>query len=425
MANTGLPSNLYSGGAVVFNSQPSVNFYAQLMQRQQAKRDALDQYYQKALMDVTPAGMRNVDITGGFTKKLNDWQEFAMNPQNRKYLLNPRLDQYKTATQFNQMHADLLSDIQKSKEAAADEKTLNTYRLNGRWNPTDDDLNIAHNMGLSIYDPIRKDVGLNDLSVNMPQYTPLQEKQAYQAATQGLKPSKTLNPQNQRIDKQAGLIYTPFTISYTPEQVKQIADTYGSNLTRSALSHYEQLMHDPNIYDAASKAYQQVYGNNDIIDNPIKMAKGIAAIHALGDVQTGEDKAPNYTQREADVMKHIYVNASLRGAGGQNYQVSDLQLPDGSTDLTKPLQGINVNSLVTGKSFKSDKINYNPITKEVTYHDVVDDKDYTVPQSKFRQIINTINTVQDLKTYDNLIETIDKAYTKPNKKVSTKVKLHW
>ena len=194
MANTGLPSNLYSGGAVVFNSQPSVNFYAQLMQRQQAKRDALDQYYQKALMDVTPAGMRNVDITGGFTKKLNDWQEFAMNPQNRKYLLNPRLDQYKTATQFNQMHADLLSDIQKSKEAAADEKTLNTYRLNGRWNPTDDDLNIAHNMGLSIYDPIRKDVGLNDLSVNMPQYTPLQEKQAYQAATQGLKPSNTNHP---------------------------------------------------------------------------------------------------------------------------------------------------------------------------------------------------------------------------------------
>jgi hypothetical protein len=112
-------------------------------------------------------------------------------------------------------------------------------------------------------------------------------------------------------------------------------------------------------------------------------------------------------------MKHIWYNASLQGKSGGNYNVSELQLPDGSTDLTKPLQGINVNNIVTGKAFKSDNIKYDPTTKQITYNDVVDNKEYTIPAQKFRQIISTINTVQDLKIYDNLIQGIDKAYTKP------------
>lgn len=310
---------LYTGGAVQFNTAPSVNFYAQLLAKQQAKKDALNQYYQKAISDVTPAGMRNIDITNGFSKKLNDWQEFALNPENRKYLENPRLDGYKATTRFNQMHSDLMADIQRSKEAAANEKTLDTLRTNGKWNPTDDDMEVAHKMGLSIYDQNRRkdngqDYDIGDLSVNVPQFTPLQEKQLYQSAIPS-NAAKTKIPDTtkQRIDRQSGMIYTPFTKQYTTDQIKNISDVAAANLDRSAQVHYEQLMHDPNIYDAATQAYQKVYGANQLIDSPQKMAKGIMAIHALSDVETGEDKAQNYAQREADVRSHIRLAHILSG----------------------------------------------------------------------------------------------------------------
>ena len=40
-----LPNDIYSGGAVTFNPQPYVNYILQAQQRQQAKREAVDNYY--------------------------------------------------------------------------------------------------------------------------------------------------------------------------------------------------------------------------------------------------------------------------------------------------------------------------------------------------------------------------------------------
>jgi len=146
-----------------------------------------------------------------------------------------------------------------------------------------------------------------------------------------------------------------------------------------------------------------------------------AAAKVIGQLQPTIIGKPKYEQlfkERADLAQknkqsNIYLNASLQGKGGGTYKVGDLVLPDGATDLTKPLQGINVSSVITGDTFKSDNTKYNPVTKEVTYEDAIDGETYTIPAQKFRQIIATINTAQDLKIYDNLIQGIDKAFEKP------------
>lgn len=307
---------LYSGGSAVLNSQPHTNLAIQMLAKQQAKRDALDQYYQKSIQDTTPTGMRNKDVVGGWSKKFNDWQNFAMNPANRKFMLNPRLDGYKTVTRFNSMHQDLLADAAKSKQELADEKMMNGLRVAGKWNPTDDDMEIAHRKGLSIYDSGRmdengNDVDLTNLSFNIPEFTPLQEQQLYKSASQGITKSKTYNEKDIRTDN-TGLQYVPFEEKHPLEQIKVIADNYSNGLTKSAKVHYERLMQNNDVYNTATKAYQQVYGDNELIDSPEKMAKAIGIIHAMGETKTGEEKAPDWMLRTkinmANSMKKIAAN---------------------------------------------------------------------------------------------------------------------
>jgi len=148
--------------------------------------------------------------------------------------------------------------------------------------------------------------------VNVPQFTPLQEKQLYQSAIPSTT-AKTKTPDitKQRKDLVTGQVFTPYTKQYTPEQIKNIADVAASNLDRSATVHYEQLMHDPTIYDAATQAYQKIYGANELIDSPQKMAKGVMAIHALSDIETGEDKATNVQQSQANKQSNIRLAAAL------------------------------------------------------------------------------------------------------------------
>lgn len=64
------PSNLYTGGAVLFDNQPTVNLYGQLLQRKQAKMDALDEYDKRRMNSINDAGVRDVDRQG-FDQRLD------------------------------------------------------------------------------------------------------------------------------------------------------------------------------------------------------------------------------------------------------------------------------------------------------------------------------------------------------------------
>jgi hypothetical protein len=68
---------LYSGGSVVFNPNPHVALYANLLARQEARRGAFDEYMKNLNKGINSAGLRNIDRPA-FDKQLNDFQQFAM-----------------------------------------------------------------------------------------------------------------------------------------------------------------------------------------------------------------------------------------------------------------------------------------------------------------------------------------------------------
>jgi len=55
------PSDLYTFGDVKINTQPSVNMYAQLLQKKQAREDALDAYERNRMSRINDKGMRDID----------------------------------------------------------------------------------------------------------------------------------------------------------------------------------------------------------------------------------------------------------------------------------------------------------------------------------------------------------------------------
>lgn len=55
---------LYSGGSAILDSTPSVNLYANLLAKKQAKIDALDEYDKKRIDTINPNGVRDVDREG-------------------------------------------------------------------------------------------------------------------------------------------------------------------------------------------------------------------------------------------------------------------------------------------------------------------------------------------------------------------------
>ena len=71
------PSNLYSGEAERFNSQPSVTLAANLMAKRQAREDALDKYYSGLPNTINDKGVRDIDIPV-IHQKVGEMQQYYM-----------------------------------------------------------------------------------------------------------------------------------------------------------------------------------------------------------------------------------------------------------------------------------------------------------------------------------------------------------
>jgi hypothetical protein len=166
--------NPYSGGDAVVNSTPFTQYYLQDLQKRQAKRDALDQYYNNLTKSVNTAGVRHQDIEGGLAKKIDDWRDFRA--QNKEAIINPRKDNYKSLNEFQSRYQDILNDTEKSKQAAQMEMEIGKKVFDMKKDDvvTDDDLNIAQRIGQSIYHPdfYKQDghtpYSLNDLTIGTP-----------------------------------------------------------------------------------------------------------------------------------------------------------------------------------------------------------------------------------------------------------------
>lgn len=104
---------MYSGGAVVFNTQPNVNVYAQLLAKRQAKIDALDEYDKQRINHINPTGVRDNDREG-FDQRVAQIQQFYQGNKDKI-----RKGGTPESYAYEKMFRDVGSYVNQSKERTA------------------------------------------------------------------------------------------------------------------------------------------------------------------------------------------------------------------------------------------------------------------------------------------------------------------
>lgn len=131
MAATGLLGvNPYYKGVEIDVSKP-VNLAIQLEQKNQAKREAIDKYFMDYEKSLNPAGMRQQD-QDVFLRKLQENKEYYL--KNREKILNPAKYGAEAQSEYMSRFKGILSDIDRSKQLAANGKVLSQAVLDARKN---------------------------------------------------------------------------------------------------------------------------------------------------------------------------------------------------------------------------------------------------------------------------------------------------
>lgn len=347
MADYPVNPNVYNGGAVSINTTPFANFYLQQQAKQQAKVEALDNYYRDQLKAVTPTGVRAKDIEGGFSQKLNNWQQLGV--KNRKYLLNPKLDNYQTINEFNRQKNELLGDIETSKRTADEEKRIADLKMSGHWIPTDDDMKVVEDVGRSIYDKNRKGLSFNDLSPNLPQFD---STKFLTAAQSGMKMGTV--EEAPIINAKQGLQTINFSQRYTPQEIRTIADRAGliAQSDGVAKSNFEKVLHSPE-YPQLQEIYSSVYGN-DIMDTPAKVAKAFAIMNVGQPTGFGsrtekyvDPNAQEAREKRMAIFKHKLNQDEIRLRDELENKGADEQ----GGAVSKWLDGLKDEAIATGKVY--------------------------------------------------------------------------
>lgn len=278
MATTGY-INPWSAGAVVFNTQPYAAFYERQMLRQQAKQDALENYFKDLGKNVTSAGMRSQDVPV-LLQKNKDWQQFYM--QNKAAILNPKLDNGQAYSQYMSGYQDQLGLTSESKNEAKKDQDLSKLRFNPEAKHIFDDPKFIEDKELDdlpIGDPRRKRFDLLTAALP-PKPIGVKELESYNKYLTGNIPFDKIPGEVENIGgfKTRTPIYTQYSAENQMKIGANAADAYDTDRTwrNEAVKFFNQITHDPIELDRYNKVYQSLYGNE--IDNPREawIAKGIA-----------------------------------------------------------------------------------------------------------------------------------------------------
>jgi hypothetical protein len=156
VAATGLLGiNPYFKGVNIDVSKP-VNLAIQLQQKEQAKKEALDKSFMDYEKSINPAGMRKQE-GDVFLQKFAENKAFYL--QNRDKILNPAKYGYDAQSQYMANNKGLLSLIDQSKQAAANDKVAQQHFMAQK--------------GLNAPEGYKTDLELSRLPVTDSRYKPL------------------------------------------------------------------------------------------------------------------------------------------------------------------------------------------------------------------------------------------------------------
>ena len=188
MAATGLLGvNPYFKGVEINTDKPT-QMAIGIEQRDQAKREALDKYFMDYEKSLNSAGMRTQD-QDVFLKKLAQNKDYYL--RNREKILNPSRYGAEAQSEYMSNFKNILSDIDRSKQLAANGKVIGNAVLDATKNNKTIPKEITdaiYNNQLSLADPNHVDFDPSQFDA----YDKLDEGKYKQAIYSNIKPSESL-----------------------------------------------------------------------------------------------------------------------------------------------------------------------------------------------------------------------------------------
>lgn len=347
---------MFSAGAVELDSSPSVNLYAQLAARKQAKEDAIDEYYRKLPSSLNSAGMRDQDRQG-FDQAVGEWQKFWM--ENKDKI---RKGNTKEAFDAEQKFRTIQSRVNDSKDRAKTDLELGKMRFskeNGYIFDDPDFMKSQQEHSLPIWDANHKGMDLGTVAVPPAPFDQEKQDKAWTSAAKGLVPGKQYDYSKKYTNPTTGQVIVPFKKTFSKDQVEKISDQMADLVKndKSARRHYTAILNEPTStkFDELQKAYSQYY--KGIVDTPEKAAAAEAIIRATVPQEVGEEQEINYSQRQNDRVQTIILRDQLSdgnrgsgsGSGATTIQGNEFDRIEPSVGDVGGLLG-GIKKVITGES---------------------------------------------------------------------------
>lgn len=345
------PSTLYSGGNVQFDATPTINLYANLMAKKQAKDEAIDEYYRKLPGTLNNAGMRDQDIEGFNNEVLSLQQEYNKNKAQIRKGTTPE------ALNYDQHLRRITEAINNSKNAAKTDLTLGTMRIKGENEHIFEDPNfmVAHQQHtLPVWDKNHKALDLGTIAVPPKPLDADAQNKIWNTVTNGIKPTgKEYDESKQTTNPVTMLTAVPYVKKFKQQQIEGIAENMGNlaKSDKSVYAHFNKILNnaDEQTLNTLAKAYSSVYPDVKVNQGgktfnvsqfwtdptPDKVAQASAILRANTPQEEGEDYRPakeaimnkaagiakeKAAQQDVYTMKHIATSWGYRMQEGKNLQ---------------------------------------------------------------------------------------------------------
>lgn len=340
--------NPWSAGAVQFNVQPWEAFYERQALRQQAKNDALENYFKDLNKNITSSGMRSQDVPT-LLQKQQEWQQLGI--QNKDKLLNPKLDNGQTLMDYQRRYNEMQGLINESKDASKSMDAVGKMKLNPQMSYVFDDPHIIQQIQsheLPIGDPNRQGINLATLTLP-PQPITTKDLDAYNKYLTGGVPFDKVPGQIENIGgfKTRTPIYQQFSHRNLQAIGDHAAAAYDtdSKWRRAAVSYFDELKNNPEEYKRANTTFKSIYGGD--IDDPKEawIAKGIL---------DNNMKATHYETGKDEVGMALYLD-KMRTANDLWLAKEKKKIDPNDTELNNAwLEGTWRNRIAAAKAGKPD-----------------------------------------------------------------------
>jgi predicted DNA-binding ArsR family transcriptional regulator len=280
MASTGLLGiNPYRGGnvAIDITSKPT-QLAINLMQKQQAKAEAVDKYFKDWEKSLNTAGLSKGEIDV-FANKLKQVQEYGI--KNKKEITNPSKYGYDAQSNLMAAFKDLQSFIEEGKMATAERKAFKDtidQSIKAGKHVSDNYIDVLNNAMLPVgAGYVRPDLSQIDI------YDPYDEVKFTSAVTKNVKPKEIEKYIPQLDDKKQDTGYSQKIKKniFTPDSQKALGDNayYNFKSDKGTQEYFTELFNsDKETVNKLNPIFEEVY--NQKIQTPADLARayGIAKV---------------------------------------------------------------------------------------------------------------------------------------------------